>query len=82
VQTIAGNPFAFVGINSQLDQTGTGAFTIANDLTISNTTLTAGGSGSGNVTLAGNINGNGGINQTGTFALVLGGSNTYSGPRW
>ena len=82
VQTIDGNPFTFAGISPELDQNGSGGFVISNNITL-DSTLTASGTGTGTVTLAGNVSdspGNAGsITKNGTWGLVLGGSNTYSG---
>jgi len=79
VQTIAGNPFTFAGLAPELDQNGAGAFVISNNITLGYT-LTASGSGTGTVTLAGNLSGNNvSVIKTGTWTMVLGGSNTYNG---
>ena len=81
VQTIAGNPFTFAGLDPELDQQAAGAFVISNNVALEST-LTAAGSGAGTVTLAGDVSGlgsGGSITKAGTWTLVLGGSNTYSG---
>ena len=78
VQTITGNPFSFIGLDPQLDQNGAGAFVISNNLALAST-LSAGGSGGGTVTLAGDISGSGTLTKSGAWTLILGGSNTYSG---
>jgi len=81
VQTITGNPFTFAGIDPELDQQAAGAFVISNNVALEST-LTAAGSGAGTVTLAGDVSGlgsGGSITKAGTWTLVLGGSNTYSG---
>ena len=81
VQTVDGNPFTFIGLAPEINQNGNGGFVISNNVTLGST-LSVGGSGGGTVTLSGNINstgGSGSLTKSGTFTLILGGSNTYNG---
>ena len=52
--------------------------TINNNLNLT-TTLTAGGIGSGAITLGGTLSGTGSLTKNGTFALTSNGTNTYAG---
>ena len=78
VQTLTGNRFTLAGLVPEVDQNASGAFLIGNDLVLATNTLMA-GSGSGTVTWNGNISGPGTLTKQGSWTLVLGGSNSYSG---
>jgi autotransporter-associated beta strand protein len=77
VGTIIGSNITLVGIQS-IQRDGNGMTIVSNDLTLGRNTI-FGGSGTGTLTLDGQISGNYGFTKTGTWTLVLGGSNTFSG---
>ncbi len=94
--TITGGSLIF-GVNSdgspsvlapKIIQQGSGAFIIASDIVVTNTTagggwtgLTVEGDGSGRITLSGTISGTGGLTKLGNFLLEISGNsaNTFSG---
>lgn len=84
---LGGNALAFTGATNSITQSSANAQSIANNFTASNNStvvLTLTGSGSGLVTLGGNINAGSGsrdyaITKTGTSTFVLSGTNTYGG---
>jgi len=94
--TITGGSLIF-GVNSdgspsvlapKVVQHGSGAFIIASDIVVTNTTagggwtgLTVEGDGSGRITLSGTISGTGGLTKLGNFLLEISGNsaNTFSG---
>jgi autotransporter-associated beta strand protein len=76
--SIAGSALRFGGSNPAISQNGAGAFSVSAPLTLNATTGIA-GSGSGVLTLGGNITGSGGLDKYGSCVISLDGSNTYSG---
>ena len=77
-QYIVGNAIALGGLTPEILQNQTGSFIFSNGFALATNTL-FGGSGSGSLTMAGSLTGNGGLSLTGNYALVLSASNSYSG---
>lgn len=93
--TLAGNTLAF-GVNTdgtntvlapQVVQSGAGAVTLtlpvqvsAGDNLAQPRSLAVIGSGAGELTLAGGVSGNGGLQKDGPFTLTLQGSTSFTGP--
>ena len=75
---ITGNAITLAGVAPELQQNGTGGFVISNNLVLASN-LTVAGTNTGTVELDGTISGTASLTKTGSDALVLGGSNTYSG---
>ena len=79
--TTRGNPLAFVsngGAAPALNQSGTAAFQVSNNLTITNTLGVLCG-GVGLLTVDGTISGDGALSVSGAGTLELAGTNTFTG---
>ena len=72
-----------IGVTPEVRQSGTGAVAISHPMELMNAGLTLGGTGTGVVTLSGEIGvgtgQTGGLTKTGTSEFVLTGANTYNG---
>jgi fibronectin-binding autotransporter adhesin len=83
-ENISGN-FSSSTTNEEIQQNGTGAFSIASSFTLSGATLLLDGGGSGTVTLGGTINNLdathlAGVTKSGASTFVLSGNSGYKSP--